>query len=661
MGWFGTRFRIFFSLFCIFTFDAAAATTPREWTVLIYVATDDPEIRQGSIAGIHDIETLPELSSRDDVAFVVQVDDSDEQGDPNYRYRLQSKKPTNDIRIATSPIPENEIRKLAPRFDAFRYGEKDSGNARTLYEFVDWATAAYPAKHYVLMLWGHSWGIGGVMQDFNFTGKPEETGTIIPNYLVAEGLKDLFKKNDGRFPNHKIDTIVFDSCIAGNTDVALEYADVADYLVFSALEVPFYSFRYDVVFRRFFTDLMKRQFSVEDSFLKPLIRDYAQGHVRGGKFAALEAESSPVQMMAIRTKALPQVERALTELAQALTAIPDWYARAEPWVKSLVDGDGYVDLLEFSHAIWRAFPEAARHFEPLRRALGNQVADETSLVTHLSHPQANGAWVYVDIDPVAESTEMAACVGLKSLTELNGPGRGTTAKMPAFFDKERQPIDLREVFCADLVEGEWEAAPILETRRVTRILSVLGLSVEWPEGIAGYVIEEPQGDGSVGSRKLALWFSGERGLNQSVRLRLVGTETIQIEYFDRPFNVTPESLFLHRSPLSHGSPLEEVPLFQTVESFSRSGLYVAESHTNGSMFKQGLSAVFSLPLPGANDHLMGWRPFARNAFVPAPVDFADYLLKLDSLAEPGEHWLTGRDFYNAHRVARTGWGNVIRW
>ena len=37
------------------------------------------------------------------------------------------------------------------------WGERNTGDPQTLVDFVNYAKKNYPAEHYVLILWGHSW------------------------------------------------------------------------------------------------------------------------------------------------------------------------------------------------------------------------------------------------------------------------------------------------------------------------------------------------------------------------------------------------------------------------------------------------------------------------------------------------------------------------
>ena len=47
------------------------------------------------------------------------------------------------------------------------WGPTDMGSPQTLVDFIDWARANYPARHYALFLWDHGWGWwpGNTMED----------------------------------------------------------------------------------------------------------------------------------------------------------------------------------------------------------------------------------------------------------------------------------------------------------------------------------------------------------------------------------------------------------------------------------------------------------------------------------------------------------------
>ena len=150
----------------------------KDWTILVYAAGDEEKVRMPTLALLKRFEGVPSLRADGNVRVVAQHDDAGK--DLGYRYLLRyiehpSDKPGPD----TPPLTEKEIQEQLQTVHpsaTFSYGELDTGNAVTLKQFVRWGIEAYPARHYVLILAGHSWGQQGMMQDFFVGG--EATGKV---------------------------------------------------------------------------------------------------------------------------------------------------------------------------------------------------------------------------------------------------------------------------------------------------------------------------------------------------------------------------------------------------------------------------------------------------------------------------------------------------
>lgn len=616
----------------------------REWTILVYAAGDEEATRSGILHALRDIEGVRGLSSNE-VAVVAQLDDYREidgkqVGDPNFRYLLKPGGPEAEG-VRTPPIPEEAVRATAARFHDFTYGERDSGDPATLFQFLDWAVTAYPAKHYALVLMGHSWGIAGVMQDFFVNGQVLEEATIMPNYLVAEVLREIYRRNSSLIPEKRFDAIIVDACIAGTLDVALEYQDVTPYFVASSLETPYHSIPYGEILESFVAKVRSRTYSMEQDLLRPLVDGFARSHAPGGSLVALEAQMDPVEMHAVKTSQLPAVETALGELVKSLPA--DWAEHTKALLDPKVDGDGNIDLLEFSKAIHATYPDNA----PARKLgalLASSEADVTTQGTELSHPRATGAWVYVDTDSAVESFDLVTCLTLKSLLQSN---LRTGLTLLLVKDEDGKAIDLKNEFCDELGE-EAKSHPV--ESGLHEMGTFFGHTVEWPSGVPAYLWEKKE---KRHRRRLALWVDK---LGISPILRLPGTERIRVDYFTLKDGDRPKDFLLKPSPLE--TRIYRVPAFQ---SMPESDLYVAESHTNGTPFKQGLSIVLAPPQSVIKKYYDGWRPLKEALVTPSPLSIVDYLESLKLVKDPSEHRLTGKQYYRAHRIARTGWDQMLRW
>ena len=79
------------------------------------------------------------------------------------------------------------------------------GNPATLTDFIQWAVTNYPANHYLLDLWDHGDGIGGVCED-------ESSESILSLSDVRQAIT--------RAGTH-MDVIGFDACLMAMAETAV--------------------------------------------------------------------------------------------------------------------------------------------------------------------------------------------------------------------------------------------------------------------------------------------------------------------------------------------------------------------------------------------------------------------------------------------------------
>ena len=95
--------------------------------------------------------------------------------------------------------------------------EKNMGDENTLAEFIAYAKENYPAKHYILEIWGHGNGWLGVSFDKNDA-----------DMLTIKEIKEAIEK-----AGIKLDILLFSACYMGNVEVAYGLKNVTEYLVAS--------------------------------------------------------------------------------------------------------------------------------------------------------------------------------------------------------------------------------------------------------------------------------------------------------------------------------------------------------------------------------------------------------------------------------------------
>ncbi len=106
-----------------------------EWTVMIYMAADEANIDPESIRDIKEMKTI---GSTKDVNVLVQVDRSNDETTKRY-YVTSTRRLSEDV--------EQEL------------GEVNTGDPNNLVEFIRWGQRYCPARHYLVILWGHGAGV----------------------------------------------------------------------------------------------------------------------------------------------------------------------------------------------------------------------------------------------------------------------------------------------------------------------------------------------------------------------------------------------------------------------------------------------------------------------------------------------------------------------
>jgi hypothetical protein len=173
--------------------------------------------------------------AKSQVRIVGYLDDVDE--DPNWRFHFrQGLNNRNQAQLTAAEITSQM--QFYDKTAEFKYKELDSGSPVTLKEFIRWGVRAYPAKHYMLIVAGHSWGQQGLMQDFFFNGKSHDKSSMIKNYEFRRVMQEIYREEKERIPGGVFDVLLVDGCTSGQLDVLLDWKDVFKYMAAATLETP---------------------------------------------------------------------------------------------------------------------------------------------------------------------------------------------------------------------------------------------------------------------------------------------------------------------------------------------------------------------------------------------------------------------------------------
>jgi hypothetical protein len=186
---------------------APAATAPvtKEWAIYVFMKPDAAL----EAAAVADIAEMKAAAANDQVHLVVQLER------------------VNDVeRLSVEAGREVQIRPdrrvVEPR--------------HSLRDFLRWASTAYPAKRRMLVLWGHSRGVGIDLAGPRAAAdgivvRPD--GRATPDSVSgppADGLK-LSEMHQATDPLARVDILGFDACYMSSLEYACELAGRAGYLV----------------------------------------------------------------------------------------------------------------------------------------------------------------------------------------------------------------------------------------------------------------------------------------------------------------------------------------------------------------------------------------------------------------------------------------------
>src|SRR5712671_5704825 len=114
----------------------------------------------------------------------------------------------------------------------------DMGDQKTLAKFLTWSVQHYPAQHYMLVLWGHAFGLGFGRDH----GDPLKLSEL-------DGALQAFKTERGTQPDvdSRLEILGTNACAMSYVEAAHELHCSVQYMVASQISVPFAGWPYDAV------------------------------------------------------------------------------------------------------------------------------------------------------------------------------------------------------------------------------------------------------------------------------------------------------------------------------------------------------------------------------------------------------------------------------
>lgn len=211
----------------------ARAGCQRDWTVLLYMAADN-DLQERACRQLHALEGG--AASAADADLLVQVDVAAPQGLRRLHLLPRARAGADQAQAEPGPC---EITAL--RSPVLGLLEEDGGPpAEVLRGFLDWGIRRYPARRYMVIVWGHGFGWrprataagaevppdrdlrrGGIALD-------EHPGSVLDIPSLGQALAGASRDLLGGRP---FDLYAADACLMQSAEVAGELAGAARYLI----------------------------------------------------------------------------------------------------------------------------------------------------------------------------------------------------------------------------------------------------------------------------------------------------------------------------------------------------------------------------------------------------------------------------------------------
>ncbi|MEW6077719.1 MAG: clostripain-related cysteine peptidase [Thermodesulfobacteriota bacterium] len=355
-----------------------------DWTYMVYMGADN----NLSTAGLVDLNEMETAGSDEKVNIVLQAEFSEFYTDFSVIDREFYEGETLRFLVQNDGNPDNVNLGAGQSL-----GNVDMGTAATLTSFIQWARATYPAKHYALVIWDHGAGwkksvlFKGAVQDEtsdSFMTLPELAGAV---------------RNAGLH----FDVINFDACLMAMYEVAYEFLELTDYMVFSEETEPGDGDPYDTILAELKVrpDMTGRQLS--DMIVEKYYAYYSGPGTRGER----------ITKSAVDMSLIPELHTAMMNFANAIVADYDNVSGVIAQVQANAQGFEYaanLDLYDFASRIANRLLTGAVRNTALEvsnavtravvsnRTVGNAVNDATGLAVFVpARGQVSSDTLYDDL------------------------------------------------------------------------------------------------------------------------------------------------------------------------------------------------------------------------------------------------------------------------
>lgn len=257
----------------LFDGSGKKAEEPKEWTFMVFLNGHNNLDPFGTL----NLRQMERVGSNDRINLVVQWASL---GKPTRRMLMQRSEKGD---VVTSPIIES----LKP---------VDMGDADKLYDFIQWAVARFPAKHYFVDIWDHGSGWrtrGGKITPLDVS-HDDQTGHVITTEQLGQVMRKV-----AALIGRPIDVLGFDACLMAMAEVAAEVADSVRFLAASEELEPGEGWVYDKVLKQWLA------MPADDgaAWMKALTDQFIAAYPRAVTFSGMDLSKFPAFAEASKTLA----------------------------------------------------------------------------------------------------------------------------------------------------------------------------------------------------------------------------------------------------------------------------------------------------------------------------------------------------------------------
>lgn len=236
--------------------------------------------------------------------------------------------------------------------------ETDTGSPSTLYNFLSFCVAKFPAKHYMVVLSGHG---SGTERDYLL--KDESPAGYLTIQELRRALEDLQHDLGGY---RKIDILGLDSCLMSMAEVCYELRNTANILIGCESYSPASGWPYHEILTCLRKETAKGEESLAERVAKGIVKEYVSFYTDywlGG----VSVDQSALDVGKVAT-----LKIYIDELANMLNDILEADETARQFAEVLVlthwetqsyNGEQFVDLVDFCNCLSARCSESSQIVE----------------------------------------------------------------------------------------------------------------------------------------------------------------------------------------------------------------------------------------------------------------------------------------------------------